>query len=77
MNNIVTTNELAAECGLVADKLNNLLTAIHLRAGLMLKREQPSEDGIRDILEISAEASKQSLRLMHLSQAVLPYAPLR
>lgn len=55
----ISPHELAAECAQVSDKLNNLLTGIQLKAGLLLQKAQSvaERDGLRLILEASTSGS--------------------
>lgn len=65
----LSVEQLAAECATVSDKLNNLLTGIHIKAGLLLQQAQSEyeREGLRLILETSKEAATYSERLRELS----------
>ncbi len=69
----ISCESLASECGRVSDKLNNLLTGIQIKAGLLLERAQSTaeREGLRLILEASSEAAAHSARLRELSDKTL------
>ncbi len=69
----LTTHELAVECAFVSDKLGTLLTAIQLRAGMMLDSldDESARGGLQEILEVSERAATFSARLHELSTASL------
>lgn len=62
-------DELAAECASISDKLNNLLTGIQIKAGLLLQQAetQHEREGLMLILDASKEAAIYSERLRQLS----------
>ena len=61
--------ELADSCAVVSDKLNNLLTAIQIRASLLLKQAHSEYEkrGLQVILQASSEATVYSRDLHALS----------
>ena len=61
--------KLAAECASVSDKLNNLLTGIQIKAGLLLEQSQSEHEreGLKMILKASKEAAAHSGRLRQLA----------
>lgn len=65
----LSAEELAAECASVSDKLNNVLTGIQIKAGLLLEQAQTEREreGLQVILETSKEAAMCSERLRQLS----------
>jgi hypothetical protein len=64
--------ELAAECAFVSDRLDNLLTAIQLRAGMLAQcSDEPTIEGLRKILKDAEEAATYSAHLHELSVAKL------
>jgi hypothetical protein len=60
---------LADECARVSDKLNNLLTAIQLRASMLLEESETENRirGLRIILQVSKEAAAESAKIKELS----------
>jgi len=66
----LSAEELAAECASVSDKLNNLLTGIQIKAGLLLERAQSDgeREGLKLILEASKEAANCSERLRQICE---------
>jgi hypothetical protein len=69
----LTTQELATECAFLSDRLSSLLTAIQLRAEMMLDGldDEWARGGLKEILEVSEHAAKFSVRLHELSTASL------
>src|SRR3954462_13395601 len=68
---MISCEDLATECGFVADKLNNLLTAIQLKAGLLIEvsSDALARERLRDIVAIAEGAASYSTRLRNLSDA--------
>ena len=66
INGDVTT-ELTQECAQVSEKLNNLLTVIQLRAGMMLETHTGGEDDLREIIRVAREAGEWSIQLQRMS----------
>jgi hypothetical protein len=67
----ISPEDLATECGFVADRLNNLLTAIQLKAGLLLESSTDAftRERLRKIVALSGDAASYSTRLRNLSDA--------
>lgn len=63
--------ELTSKCAAVSDKLNNLLTAIQIRASLLLKQahSEYEKNGLQVILQASSEAAAYTKALHTLSAA--------
>ena len=72
-NVIVTSLELASECGFVSDRLNSLLTAVQLKAGVLAEQSNDrfTQNGLMEILEVAQRAAKYTARLRELSGAGL------
>ncbi len=62
---------LLRECSAISDKLNNLLTGIHLKAGMLLtKTDDPYiVKGLREISGVAEEAASYSAMLHRLSDS--------
>jgi len=61
--------QLLRECGAISDKLNNLLTGIHLKAGMLLTKtgDPYIAKGLREISVVAEEAASYSAMLQRLS----------
>jgi hypothetical protein len=68
---MIFCEDLATECGFVADKLNNLLTAIQLKAGLLIEvsSDALAREKLGDIVAVAGDAASYSTRLRSLSDA--------
>ena len=62
-------DQLLLECAAVSDKLNNLLTGIHLKAGMLMRKtaDEYFVNGLREISAIAEEAASYSAMLQRLS----------
>ena len=62
-------DQLLRECAAVSDKLNNLLTGIHLRAGILMTKTTDDRvlTGLHEIEAIAEEAASYSAMLRRLS----------
>jgi hypothetical protein len=69
-----TVEEFAGSTAALTDTLNNLLTAIMLRAGIMIRAgvtiESSHAAGAKEILELARKAAFESSRLRDLSDLV-------
>ena len=65
----VSASDLHFQCAVVSDRLNNLLTAIQIRASLLLKQAHNDYErrGLSIILQASSEAARFSDDLHRLS----------
>jgi hypothetical protein len=71
---VISRERFASECSFVADKLNNLLTAIQLRAGMLVEfsEDERVKRLSQDIITVSQDAAFYSTRLRDLSDAKAP-----
>jgi hypothetical protein len=62
---LTETGDLLSEAGYACDRINNLLTGITLRAGLMLKecQEESTRRRLVEIVEAGSEAGRHSQRM--------------
>jgi hypothetical protein len=62
-------DQLLRECAAVSDKLNNLLTGIHLKAGMLMTNtaDEYVTKGMHEISAIAEEAPSYSAMLRRLS----------
>jgi len=72
----VRGHELAVKCAVASDKLNNLLTAIQIRASMLMKQahNEYERHSLHVILQASAQAAKYSndLHTLSISGTCLP-----
>jgi hypothetical protein len=64
----ITLDQFLGECTAATDKMNNLLTAVQLRAGLMLELDAADNKGLREILLSADECAVCSARLQRLTR---------
>lgn len=64
-------DQLLRECAAVSDKLNNLLTGIHLKAGILMTKTADERvlTGLHEIEATAEEAATYSAMLRRLSDA--------
>ncbi len=67
----MSSEDLAAECAVVSDKLNNLLTAVQIKVGILIgvSDDEAISRGLNQILEVAAEAASHSARLQEMSKS--------
>lgn len=63
-------DQLLRECAAVSDKLNNLLTGIQLKAGMLMTKtaDEYIANGLRQISAVAEEAASYSAMLQRLSE---------